>query len=169
MAQVHAGPPPEAALINGFASRPGFYTDCFVTRVPGQVDLQAFLHAFYSTPLFRLERWILRKALGVATSDTDLEALVAGESGSFAVWQLETRTEDQLVAKAVAGSDRTRSWFMVEPDDNGTRLYFGSVLEPGPQASAGQPPKLGMLFKLGIGPHRLYSRALLNGARKALC
>ena len=164
--RVRVADPPELSLIIPYESMPGFYIDCFAVDLPTHCSLEAFLKAFYTSWIFRLERLILRLALRVPTSSDDLSAMLSGASDKFAVWIIEERQADQMIAKAVGGSNRTRSWFRVlSRDDGGTRLFFGSVLEPEPSLE-GAPPRLGLMFRAGIGAHRLYARVLLAAAAR---
>ncbi len=134
------------------------YTDCFATTVAMRVDLASYVHAFYTTPLFRSERLVLR-LLGMRSSDADIEALLAGRQQHFAAWTLEDRTDDQLLMCDV--NERTRSWFRVVPQVPDTKLYFGSAVI----ADSDRPPGgYRLLFKL----HRFYSRHLLRAAVRRL-
>lgn len=109
-------------------STPRAYADCYQTEVPGQVSFPQFIFAFYTTPLFKLERLIL--SLTVSRPSTDLQAkqLADGSRHQFAAWQLESRGANELLMCDFRG--RTRSWLMVVPFDAGTRtrLYFGSAV-----------------------------------------
>ena len=134
------------------------YTDCFATIVPRAVDLATYVRAFYTTPLFRSERLVLR-LLGMHSSDADIEALLDGRQQQFAAWTIEDRTDDQLLMCDV--NERTRSWFRVAPDGSVTRLYFGSaVIADGDRLPHGYR----VLLKL----HRFYSRHLLRAAARRL-
>ena len=135
------------------------YTDCFSVTVHDDVDLERYVKAFYTTPLFRSERLVLR-LVGSRSRDSDIDAVLAGRGDRFAAWTVEDRTARQLLMCDVNG--RTRSWFMVEELTTGeTRLYFGSaVLADGDAV----PTSYGVLLSL----HRLYSRALLSAARRLL-
>ena len=92
----------------------------------------------------------------------EARAVAAGTGERFAAWSVEARAPDQLLMCDLYG--RTRSWFMVEPaTDAGpvqTRLYFGSAVV----ASAMRKPS----FRLLLGFHVLYSKALLRAARRRL-
>ncbi len=134
------------------------YTDCFVTTLPKAIDLESYVGAFYTTPLFRSERLILR-LLGMRSSDADIEALLAGRQQHFAAWTLEDRTDDQLLMCDIR--ERTRSWFRVVPDESSTRLYFGSAV-----IADGDRPPGGYRALLSL--HQLYSRLLLRAAARRL-
>lgn len=152
--------PPEALLASYAAS--DAYTDCYTIELARRVALADFMYAFYTTPIFKLERWILARTLGAASSDDDARRLAEGESTTFAAWHVEARQESQ--ALLVAG--RTRSWLMVVPlpPDAGasTALYFGSAVLARPRGG------LGWQFKALLGFHRLYSRILLGLAARRL-
>ena len=153
--------PPEYALHAAYSEREGCYVDCYSSTVPGQVDLPTFVAYFYRTWLFRIERWLLARAVKKPSSDADVAAIAAGTRRNFAVWTLEGRTDNQLLLCDISG--RTRSWFMVEPAGDQTRIYFGSVVVP----KDGGATSIGPGFTALMGFHKLYSRALLTVARPA--
>ena len=140
--------------------------DCFTVRVERPVTLAEFVAAFYTAPVFRLERWILKVMLKTASSDAEAAALAAGQRDTFAVWVLGTRTETQLLMCDRYG--RTRSWFAVVPDGAGaTTLRFGSAVARAPAtAPGGERP--GLLLGLLGRFHVRYSEVLLNAARRQL-
>jgi len=142
---------PDNALLQKYA-KAGVYTDCFSTEVPGTVSLAEFVEAFYTTWLFKLERFILRVAVSRPSTDEQVKALTAGTLDTFAAWYVEGREENQLLMCDFR--DHTRSWFMVAPG----KLYFGSAVVPMDRPS----------YKILIGLHRFYSRALLSAARSQL-
>lgn len=154
---------PAHALHAYHLTEPVTHTDCFTCHVAGEVDLKSFILAFYTTPLFRAERLVLRYLARAPATDEDVAALAEGQSEKMAVWTVEARTKDQIVLDA----GRTKSWLHVAPDEAGTRLYFGSVVVPEP-ASRGRPPRLGPVFDTLLGPHKLYSRLLLAAAARRL-
>lgn len=128
----------------------------------------AFVEAFYTTALFKVERLIL--AWFVARPSTDLQArqLAEGSTDSFAAWRVEGRAPDQLLLTDFVG--RTRSWLMVAPVPGAnarTRLYFGSAVVPRGHAGKG-PPRMGLAFHALLGFHKLYSRLLLRAARSRM-
>ena len=156
--------PPPGALIGGYGS-PAGYTDCFVAAFPGHVTQAAFVEAFYTTALFKLERLVL--AVLVSRPSTDLEArrLAAGETERFAAWTVEAREVDQILLCDFMGS--TRSWLMTVADGASptaaTKLYFGSAIVPRKGAGG-----LGAGFRAMVPLHRLYARALLRSAVRRL-
>ncbi|WP_426163136.1 hypothetical protein [Pseudoduganella sp. R-34] len=143
---------PEDALLQRYREQ-GAYTDCFAIDVPEQVAHAAYVEAFYTTAVFKLERLLL--ALFVARPSRDVEAreLARGQRQHFSAWSVEGRAADQLLMCDVAGS--TRSWLMAAPAGQGTRLYFGSAVVHSRQ---------GGLFRALLGFHQLYSRILLRAA-----
>src|SRR5690606_27974393 len=103
---------------------------------PRAVSQAAYVHAFYTTPLFRAERLVLQWLASRPSTDLQARQLASGATEDFAAWCVEARTERQLLLRDVTG--RTRSWLMAAPrggnDDGdgrgGTRLYFGSAIVP---------------------------------------
>ena len=61
----------------------------------------------------------------------------------------------------------TCSWLMVSPMPAGTRLYFGSVVTSRLNPRTGRR-ELGRIYRLLMGFHKVYSRALLAAARRKL-
>jgi hypothetical protein len=155
---------PPHALLARYAREDATYTDCYATTVDRAVSHAAFVRAFYTGLVFRLERWLLAAFAKRPSSDADVDALAAGTRDAFAAWDVEARASDQLLLRDFTG--RTRSWLMVEPTgDGGTRLYFGSAVVPVVDARTGQRG-LGKRFDALLGFHRLYSRILLGAARR---
>jgi hypothetical protein len=148
---IEESAPPKSSLLQKYA-RSGTYTDCFSTDILSNVSLAAFVEAFYTTWLFKLERFILRIAVSRPSTDDEARRLSNGELERFAAWYVEDRAENQLLMCDFR--DQTRSWFMVSPD----RIYFGSAVIPVQKRS----------FRWLLGLHRLYSRALLAAAKSRL-
>jgi hypothetical protein len=141
----------------------GTYGDCFAVTVDRVVNLAEFVFAFYSSPVFRIERLMLRVLVGAPSSDSDARAVAGGSAGSFAVWYVGERTATQLLM--CDRYERTRSWFRVVPMSGGrTLLQFGSAV-----AARGVPTRSGSrgggVFRLLLGFHVLYSQALLHAAK----
>jgi hypothetical protein len=157
---------PVDALLRRYADA-GAYTDCWATRVDGDVDLAAYVEAFYTGRVFKLERLLLRWFAARPSSDADAGRVARGEQAHFAAWTVEGRAADQLLMCDMAA--RTRSWFMVAPGDAAgavggtTRLYFGSAVVPVRDAAGA--PRMGGAFRALLGFHRVYSRVLLSAAR----
>ena len=72
---------PEEALTQRYRAS-GAHADCFFTELPRPVTHAQYVEAFYTTGLFRLERWILR-LVGQPSTDADARALARGERDSF--------------------------------------------------------------------------------------
>ena len=145
---------PAAALLQPYRSA-GDYTDCFSIEVPRRVSQAAFVEAFYTSALFRLERMVLAWLASRPSRDAEVRELAAGQRTRFAAWSVEGRAHDQLLLCDFQGS--TRSWLMTAPgaDGHSTRLYFGSAVVRRRQGKA---------FRALLGLHQLYSRLLLRAA-----
>jgi hypothetical protein len=142
---------PAASLLQKYVQS-GAYTDCYSTKISTEVSLSDFVTAFYTTWLFKLERFILRVLVSKPSTDEEVSLLVSGNSDKFAAWYVEDRAEGQLLMCDFR--DQTRSWFMVAPG----RIYFGSAVIPAQKSS----------YRLLLSFHRLYSRALLAAAKSRL-
>ena len=141
----------------------GKYGDCFSVTVDRAVSLADFVFAFYTSPVFRMERLMLRAFIGVPSGDSDARALADGAAASFAVWYVGKRTATQLLM--CDRYERTRSWFRVVPLSGGiTRLQFGSAVAAARGDRAGTM-EFGGTFRLLLGFHVLYSQALLRAAK----
>lgn len=152
-------PVPEGSFLGAYA-RKGAFTDCYATTVPGTVNLPELVFAFYTTPLFKVERWLLSKALRISSSDPQALQLAEAASDRFSAWAVEHRSDNEILLDA----GQTRSWLSVRrhtPPDTSTTLLFGSVVVPMRQGG-----KFGPAFHLLLGFHRLYSRLLLSSAAK---
>lgn len=164
MPTVSPCPLPEEALLTRYR-RAGVYLDCYASHVEADVALPRFVSAFYSTPLFKLERLILRGVLRLPSTDADAVALGLGTRDSFAAWSVEQRRDDQLLLRDLSG--RTRSWLMTRPlnieGKPATQLLFGSAVVPRFNVRHGREG-LGWWFRALLGFHRVYSRALLRAA-----
>jgi hypothetical protein len=155
---------PPGVLLAAYRER-GAYTDCYVATLPQPLTLAAFVDAFYTTPLFRLERLILALVVHRPSTDLDVRQLAIGQRDTFAAWRVEARSADQLLLCDLAG--RTRSWLMVAPEpDGGTRLHFGSAVLPVSRGDG--PPRWGLPFRALLGLHKRYARALLWSAHRRL-
>lgn len=144
----------------------GAYTDCYTTQVSRVVTLADFVVAFYTTPLFRVERLLLRVVLGRGSTDREALDIATGARESFAAWSVESRGDEELLLADFSG--RTRSWFKVAPLANeSTQLHFGSaVVATRRDAARGAMSMPGGRFLLSF--HRIYSRLLLAAAARRL-
>jgi hypothetical protein len=154
---------PQQALLGKYKQQ-GAYTDCYSIVVPRAVAHSEYIEAFYTTPLFKVERFILAAFVSRPSTDLGVKQLASGEVETFAAWSVEGKTENQLLLCDFLG--RTRSWLMIEASEKGsasTRLYFGSAVVPELNAQTGRA-NFGFGFHALLGFHRLYSRALLRSA-----
>ncbi|MBN8658443.1 MAG: hypothetical protein J0M11_22095 [Anaerolineae bacterium] len=144
---------------------PGAYTDSYFTELPAKISFSDYVFAFYTTPLFKVERLILTLSVRKPSTDKDARELADGVHTQFAAWTVEAREENQILMCDFAGS--TRSWFMTAPTETGTRLYFGSAVVPHRISKDGKP-SLGFFFTALLGFHKVYSVLLLYSARAKL-
>jgi hypothetical protein len=158
---------PEDALLRTFRGgvhpeRWGRYADCFAVNIDRNVTLAQFVFAFYTSPLFRIERGLLRLLISAPSSRDDARAIADGTSDKFAAWYAGQRTATQLLM--CDRYERTRSWFRVELQrDGSTRLRFGSAVAAKPDV-----PQRPAAFSLLLWLHVLYSQALLRAAKSNL-
>jgi hypothetical protein len=170
VAPVQARPLPADALLGRYTDPAvGAYTDCFTVEAPGEISLQAFVEAFHTGRVFKLERLVVGLLFGKPSTDRLARQLALGEVESFSAWRVERRTTDQLLMREVI-SDKTRLWLRVAPILDGpspaTRLYFGTAVLPvGLKANGDR--RMSVLFAL-LGFHQLYARVLLSGAKARL-
>lgn len=157
-------PLPAAALLARHGV-PGAYLDCYTTQLPRAVPLREFVEAFYTTWVFRIERWLLARFVARPSTGAQAAQLARGDIEAFAAWDVEARDERQLLLGDFSG--RTKSWLMVEPAGEGTRLYFGSAVVPVVRRKTGKR-EMGAAFHALLGFHKLYSRILLGAARRRL-
>ncbi len=155
---------PGQALLRRYAGD-GAYADAYSTRIDGRVAHAAYVEAFYTTWLFKLERWLLARLVARPSTDAQARELARGERRSFAAWEVEATAPDQLLLTDVRG--RTRSWLMTAPDRAGTRLYFGSAVVASVDRRTGDR-RLAFAYRALLGFHRVYSRALLGAAARRL-
>jgi hypothetical protein len=162
---------PDDALLRTFRGgthpqRWGRYADCFAVSVDRNVSLADFVFAFYTSPLFRIERGLLRLLINAPSSRADARAVADGTADKFAAWYVGQRTATQLLM--CDRYERTRSWFRVAPmSGGGTRLQFGSAVAArgGVRNDIPQRPAA---FRLLLSFHVLYSQALLRVAKANL-
>jgi hypothetical protein len=144
----------------------GHHGDCFAVVVDAPVTLSDFVFAFYTSPVFRVERGILRVLAGAPSTDDDVRALAEGSRTTFAVWRVGERTATQLLM--CDRYEKTRSWFRVAPADGGrTVLQFGSAVAASRKRATGAMP-MGLGFRWLMAFHVLYSRILLSAAGRRL-
>lgn len=156
---VEAAGLPADALLGRYAGQ-GCYTDCFTTVLPRPVTHAEYVEAFFTTPVFKLERLVL-VLIRRPSTDAQAGALSRGEGESFAAWDVEARAPDQVLLRDLYGS--TRAWLMTAAESGATRLYFGSAVVK--RNRAGQMPRN---FSLLLGFHVRYSKVLLGAAARRL-
>lgn len=159
---------PDSGLLNSYTLN-GSYTDCYVTEIATTVTHSQYVAAFYTSWIFKLERFILRWVVNKPSTDAQAKQLADGSNEAFSAWSVESRSDNQLLMADFQG--RTRSWLMVMPLDTAntaqTRLYFGSAVVPIEDPETGET-SMGGGFNLLLGFHKLYSRILLRSARSRL-
>ena len=161
---------PIDALLNIYNLN-GCHTDCYTTEIKLEISFEEFIKAFYCTPLFRLERFILKWAVAKPSTDNQIDELLDFKSNEFAAWTVEKRVDNQLLMCDF--QKRTRSWFKISSQSNNktssTRLYFGSAVVPKyNNDSKSSKSTLGFLFTALLGFHKLYSILLLFSAKQKL-
>jgi hypothetical protein len=161
---------PANALLCAYASGGAHidcYTDCYSVELPRLVTHPEFVEAFYTSAVFKIERWLIAWFLWRPSTDADARQLAAGISDTFAAWRVEQRSPTQLLVAA----GRTRSWLMAVPTQQcgqpATRLYFGSAVLPRRIPDSGGS-RMAWPFKALLGFHRVYSRVLLAAAYRKL-
>ena len=166
MSDVEAVGLPEGSFLAAYRDA-GAHTDCYTTTVPGTHSFEHYVEAFYTTWLFKIERFILRWAVRKPSSDDQAGRLARGAVAQFAAWTVENRGNDQLLMCDFMR--RTRSWLMVvqDPGTNTTRLFFGSAVVPVGANRQGRK-NLGLAFNALLGFHHVYSVMLLKAAASRL-
>jgi hypothetical protein len=164
VSDIAAAALPPGALLGRYATGGG-YADCLTASVPGHVTQAAYVEAFYTTALFKLERFALAVLLARPSTDAQARRLARGEIARFAAWTVEAREADEILLCDFLGS--SRSWLMSAPDTASatpaTQLYFGTALVPRRGARG-----LGLAFRALVPFHRLYAPALLRAAIRRL-
>lgn len=162
MTVIQTGKLPEDALLKSYEQQ-GAYTDCYFIDASGHVSQGEYVEAFYTSSLFKVERAILTIAAARPSTDEQARQLADGVTERFSAWDVEGRTENQLLLCDHLG--RTRSWLMSVPMESEgglmTRLYFGSAVVPIGTSVSGRK-SFGFGFHALLGFHRLYSHALMR-------
>jgi len=165
MSTVTDAPVPPASLLGRLAAQRNAYADAYTLRLQRPVSLAEFVEAFYTTRLFKLERWLIART-GRPSTDADVRPVAQGEDRRMAAWTVEAREGHELLMHEDSGV--TRSWFQVQASEGGgTTLWFGSAFMPR-KSSPGGKPQFSWLFHALLGFHRGYSRALLRAAARRL-
>jgi hypothetical protein len=144
------------------------YADCYRTEIPKAVSINQFIFRFYTTFLFKLERWILTWIVAKPSTDSQAKQLADCDIDEFAAWHVEDRNESELLMCDLRG--RTRSWFMVmrtSTNPDRTRLYFGSAVVPTRNRITGKLT-MGLIFRALLGFHQIYSVLLLYAAKSRI-
>lgn len=163
MSRITTGPVPDGSLLSRYRERRA-YMDAYWLHVQSAPTLPDYVEAFYTTPLFGLERFVLN-VVGKPSSHAEARAMAQGKSDRFAAWTVEARTDNEILLCDYLG--RTRSWLMCERAAGWSRLYFGSAVVPR-RVTADGHVELGAGFHALLGFHRVYSRALLRSAANRL-
>ncbi|MGE0350098.1 hypothetical protein [Hydrogenophaga sp.] len=164
MPSIHTRELPADALLGKYREN-GAYTDCYAVDVGRVVSQAAYVEAFYTSAVFKIERQLLAWFVSKPATDHQASLLANGQLDAFSAWTVEGRAANQLLLCDFQG--RTRSWLMRAPVDvngsPGTRLYFGSAVVPVRDQRTGQAT-MGWVFRALLGFHKLYSRVLMRAA-----
>ena len=159
---------PQGALLKRYEDD-GSYTDCYHMDLQRGISMDEYIAAFYTTSLFKVERFILALVAGKRSIDANAMELALGQASRFSAWSVEARADNQLLLCDFLG--RTRSWLMVAPVPDSaaksTRLYFGSAVVPKSRSLSGKA-SFGLAFHALYDFHRLYTKALMYAARSTL-
>ena len=161
---IIASPLPEEALLQRYRHE-GCYTDCYYMEIPRHITMSEYIAAFYTTPIFKVERKILALIAGKHSTDEAVRNLALGHEKNFSVWRVEGRSSNQLLLCDMLG--RTRSWLMIEATPSFSRLYFGSAVMPKSKSAAGKA-SFGFAFYALHSFHHLYTKALMRAAQAKL-
>lgn len=151
---------PEDAISRVYSDQ-GRYVDCFSVTVTADISFARFLEAFYTSRIFKLERFILACLVRKPSTDQQARQLAVGDISQFAAWTEEARTENQIIMCDY--QQLTRSWLMTRRDEESTTLYFGTIIVPTARAET-QGKQMGPLFSITLWAHLLYSKVLLRSA-----
>ena len=169
---LSSGSEPEGAFISQYSTTHGGYSDCYYVDIQKDVALSDYILAFFSTPIFRMERLILNLVPSGRSNEQCVLDIASGTGDKMAGWKTEKRDENQLLL--AVGDGPIRTWLMVQGKQSSettptktTRLYFGSAVLPTSMTKDGRP-KLAIVFKLFSGLHIFYSRLLLWWAARDL-
>ncbi|MBE7636584.1 hypothetical protein GUA87_06980 [Sneathiella sp. P13V-1] len=162
MKQVRKSPLPDPSFMQLYKDTLGCQVDCFCVEVPTPITMEQYITAFFDSPVFKLERFILKIAAKSPTTRQGVENLASGKSDQFAMWKVEQRSENELLL-AVQNSP-IRTWLTLRPgEDDTTHLYFGSAVLPEETDKLGNP-RTGFLFRALGWFHEGYSKVLLWAA-----
>jgi hypothetical protein len=124
---IRSGELPAHALLARYRAD-GAFIDCWIADLPRPVTHADYVEAFYTAPLFGVERRLLTWFASKPSTVAQARLLADARADAFAAWTVEARAAEQLLLCDF--TRRTRAWLMVEPlaDRAGTRLCFGSAV-----------------------------------------
>ncbi|WP_214278770.1 hypothetical protein, partial [Escherichia coli] len=76
------------------------YTDCYGAELPGAFTLADFMASFYTSPVFKVERWLLSRLPRFRATDREAVLLARGELAAFAAGTVEAREPQQALLAA---------------------------------------------------------------------
>ena len=147
---------PEGALIARYLAETGAHVDAYCVAGPREIGLPDYVSAFFTSPVFRLERALLRVFARTKSSDAQVRALAEGTGTHMALWEVEARSEHELLL-CVPGTP-IRTWLAIRDG----KLRFGSVVLAEPNGTQSLFARVLMPF------HALYSRVLLWAAARRI-
>eukprot|EP00045_Choanoeca_perplexa_P002911 m.27622 g.27622 ORF g.27622 m.27622 type:complete len:189 (-) comp11764_c0_seq1:101-667(-) len=137
----------------------GYNCDTFVLPLPNAppADLNKYIRAFFSSPVFQLERYVLQYAAGISIEDQDIRKCGFEVGDKLGVWGVTERCDNEALALWSQGSTDGCSWWRLEHTREGDPvLMFGSGIRTNNASKA---------YRLAMVPltqgHYLYSRILL--------
>ena len=99
LTSVHQCAFPLDAALGAYASQ-GAYADCYAVVLPRVVTQAEYVEAFYTTAVFKVERWLIATFLSRPSTDSQARQLAQGGLSTFAAWSVEQQQPDQLVLAA---------------------------------------------------------------------
>eukprot|EP00730_Choanoeca_flexa_P009154 TRINITY_DN12599_c1_g1_i1.p1 TRINITY_DN12599_c1_g1~~TRINITY_DN12599_c1_g1_i1.p1 ORF type:complete len:156 (+),score=22.25 TRINITY_DN12599_c1_g1_i1:207-674(+) len=143
----------------------GYNCDTFVVSMPASspTTLDRYVKLFFKTPVFRIERFVLKHAAGVTITDKDVEQCTLEVGSSVGIWQIIEREPCEALAVWTHGQAVGCTWWRLEHQRDGSPvLMFGS----GIKAPDNLNLAMRLLLQLATQGHYVYSRVLLwNAAR----
>lgn len=145
------------------------YADSYCTELPGHISMEDYVFNFYTTTLFKLERFILTWSVLRPSNDNQAKELARGQTIKFAAWTVENRKGNELLMCDMLS--RTRSWLMVKhsgtKEQPRTQLYFGTAVVPAAKLTTGRS-SIGLFFIALLPFHKIYSVLLLYFAKQKI-
>ncbi len=161
MGRITQTPVPDGSLLQALATDTGAYADCFEAKVtcdvPADDAFERFVFLFFDSPVFRLERAVLRLSGKAPKERNNPLALAQGDTDVFAVWRVHQRTETEILM--AVPETPVRTWLSLEKDGGTAELRFGSAIlsEEGKDVPH-------WIFPVTLRAHLVYSRLLLRAA-----